>query len=753
MQRLAGWSVRLEGGVGALVLAMGVAHAAPPADVVIATPAEALAFSEGDAFVFAGQSLSVHSSFSTDRRIELERLAPVIVGADTHFALNGTVVSGAGAPRSAALEKRGLGTLTLSGENTYGSNTLLREGRLILSGASALGHRLYNLTQHAGTVLQLEAGTRVDNLLQLSAARPGDAALPGLDGYAEWRVDSGLATLGNNVNALIPVRKTGAGLLRLQGVLQGHSDLFIDAGALAVDDIAAARFLVGDGARLEGQGAFFQAHIHRGGMLAPGGRNAVATLSSWGNVVFEPGSVFHVNAYPDGRADSLKVGGTASLDGQVWVEAGEGDWATARRYSILTADGGLNGSQFGSVAANLAFLDPSLEYEPETVYLVLTRNGVGAGDLGETPGDQDAGDAIDPPEAEGRPLTPLQEAIRGMSVGQVQTLLRQSSGSWHASVRSMLLEDGRHVRHAVLAAGRDAWGEHAAGDQRLWSQAYAATGRRQSVGEVEGDQYRSRGVVLGLDAPAGVHWRPGLVLAAQHMGLDRTGGGASAKADTLHAGISAQGHWSGMRLTTALLRAWHRIDSRRQVSAGALHEWQRSSYVGRSWQAVLELAPQLRSLQAWGKRLRHGTLSLEPYLRHEWAHLNLPAQGETGGLMAHGVEASSSTLNATTLGWRMRYGWQGEGGPSWLEADLGWRRAWGSSQMHSTQHFVAAGRAGAAARSFTSQGQPLTRNALGLALEAGVAVSPKARLALRYSGLYGNGRQEHAAWADFSRAF
>lgn len=943
MKGFSSWSLGLKGGIGGLMLTWGAAQAAPPLDLTISSPAGAEAFSSPEPFVFAGQTLNVHSSFATERRIELERLAPVMVGADTRFELNGPVVSAESALWSAALEKRGPGTLALTGENSYGSNTVLREGRLSLAGGSALGDSLFNLEQHAGTVLDLQAGARVANLVQVLDTRPGDMPLPGLEGQVEWRVEAGEAALSHNINAMVPVRKTGAGLLRLQGLLQGHSDLYIDAGALAVDDMAAARLWVAEGARLEGKGAVLQAHVGSGGMLAPGGRDAVATLTAWGNVVFEPGSVFHVNVLPDGESDLLQVGGTAGLEGGVWAEAGAGEWAPEQRYTILTAQGGLNGSQFAAVETNLAFLDPTLQHEPNAVYLTLSRNDLGAGDLGDTPADKDVGDAIDPPEpgepapqsepesspepedprppvveppvetpappvppkpkpeppkpeppkqeppkpvapepepskpvlpepepprsepptpktpkpetpppvpepdpvpvlepepepapesepepenespalepvlpepappdpvqtdnpvpdqepsvAELRPLTPLQQAMQGMSVQQVRTLLRESSGSWHASVRSQLLEDGRHVRQAVLEAGRTGRCGQAAGGLQgqqkaasafvsggefcAWGQVYSANGRREAVDEVAGDRYRSRGLILGLDASwAGSHWRPGAVLAAQQMQQNRAQGTASAQVDSRHVGVTLKGELDGLRLTTALLRSWHRIDSRRRVAAGPLQALQRSSYAGRSWQAVFEIAPHLRTLQQWGGWLRrglssagseavppvasaapwrygveNGRLDMGPYLRHEWARLRLPAHTETGGLAVHGVDASSSTLNTTTLGWRLRYGWQGEGGPSWLAADLGWRRGWDDGRVSSTQRFVSDEQAGFTARPFTSQGQPLSRNALSLNLEAGLALKSQGRLALRYSGLYSGTRQEHAAWADFRWAF
>jgi len=820
--------------------------------VVIATPADAQAFHDAAPFVFAGQPLAVHHSFSTHRAMVLSRPARVIVGAGVRFDLNGEISSQA-APAAAALEKLGPGALALTGDNTYTSNTVLREGTLRVGGASALGVPLYNLEQQRGTVLQLEPDARVFNYMQLTAPRPGDVALPGLEDEAHWRVESGSATLANNVNSLVPVRKTGEGSLRIVDTVQSQSSLRVSEGALVVDGMVTGRVDIEAGARLEGGGALAGVHVHGGGMLAPGGRQAAARLTSWRDVTFEPGSLFHVNAYPDGRADELEVLGVARLDGRVWAEAAAGEWAPEHRYRILSAAGGLNGTVFDGVDAGLAFLTPALDYDANNVYLWLSRNDLGIGDVGETPDDKDVGDAIDPPgtppgdepgqggeepsvppvspehpatpetpgpespdpgspspatpepespETPGTPGTPetpdapgaidthgtpgaaaaldapgvaagaapdpLQAAVLGMGPDDARTALRQLSGSWHASVRGFVLEDSRYVREAVLAAAPDApdapddagglAGEAGSRSDsrgasqatsrgsirlhglRTWAHSYAATGGRDSRNGVPADRYGSRGVVMGFDAPAGRHWRLGGVFAGQWAALKREGGQASADIDSVHAGLAAHGAWNGMRLTAAVLHAWHRIDSRRQVSAGRLHDFLAAGYAGRSVQAFVEVAPAVRGMG--------------PFLRHAWVRLRLPGFQEAGGAAAHGVEPAAGTMNATLLGWRLRRQYEGGGWPLRLDAEFGWRQVLGGTRVESTQRFGTGPHAeGEATRSFASQGLPLTRNAVAVGLGLSAAPARHLRVSARYSGLHGGGARSHAAWADLRWAF
>src|SRR5690606_1662041 len=107
-----------------------------------------------------------------------------------------------------------------------------------------------------------------------------------------------------------------------------------------------------------GIGSFAAARIRGGGMLAPGGRLAVGTLASWGDVVFEPGSRYHVDVYPDGRSDQLHLLGRADLAGRVWGEGGSGAWMPVLRCPLLMAGAGAKGCAFDGVEATLAFLDP-----------------------------------------------------------------------------------------------------------------------------------------------------------------------------------------------------------------------------------------------------------------------------------------------------------------------------------------------------------------------------------------------------------
>src|SRR5690606_14743760 len=92
-----------------------------------------------------------------------------------------------------------------------------------------------------------------------------------------------------------------------------------------------------------------------------------------GDVGFERGSVYRVEANAAGQADRIAASGRAALNGgTVQVLAESGSYKPSTAYRILTAAGGVSG-RFDTVTSNHAFLTPSLGYAANTVTLTLTR--------------------------------------------------------------------------------------------------------------------------------------------------------------------------------------------------------------------------------------------------------------------------------------------------------------------------------------------------------------------------------------------
>ncbi len=145
-----------------------------------------------------GGTLRTTGAFATARNVNLGSDGGTLQ-TDADLTANGTV-SGVG-----ALTKTGSGTLTLTGENSYGGGTDLKQGRIDVGSNSALGTG--ELAMHEGTTL----GFAVDGLALSNPIAFTDAVDP--------IVDTGpfTATLSGAITGPGDLSKIGSGTLILSG--------------------------------------------------------------------------------------------------------------------------------------------------------------------------------------------------------------------------------------------------------------------------------------------------------------------------------------------------------------------------------------------------------------------------------------------------------------------------------------------------------------------------------------------------------
>lgn len=135
---------------------------------------------------------------------------------------------------------------------------------------------------------------------------------------------------------------------------------------------------------LGGKGAIFgNVEAFDGGRIAPGDSSA-ATLTINGDLTFgksgaqDTTAFYDVDVKSDGASDKLSVSGSANLDlngvattvNVTALDAGT-SYQTGQEYTILTADGGVEGV-FDTVASNSAFLTPTLSYDANNVFLTVS---------------------------------------------------------------------------------------------------------------------------------------------------------------------------------------------------------------------------------------------------------------------------------------------------------------------------------------------------------------------------------------------
>src|SRR5690606_38543527 len=115
-------------------------------------------------------------------------------------------------------------------------------------------------------------------------------------------------------------------------------------------------------------------------------------------------------------------------------------------YTILTADEGLSGT-FDGVSSSFAFLDPSLRYDTNSVYLTLTRNDISFASL-TTTGNQAATGAAVQSLGAGDPVYDAVVALP--DAASARQAFDALSGELHASLVDSLLEDSAPPREAAF---------------------------------------------------------------------------------------------------------------------------------------------------------------------------------------------------------------------------------------------------------------------------------------------------------------
>lgn len=738
-----------------------------------------------------GGTLRASTALRVDSEIKIG--ADSVLDAEQAVLVRGTI-SGTG-----RLTKTGVATLNLANvdNSAWTGGLQVDDGALVVGGSQALGGGWLGMA--GGTSLSLFDGVNLNNSVDLqgdvainvdgteSATLSGNVS--GNNGNALTKTGTGTLTLGGGTvgetrveagtlrvtgNALnggnIEIGSgatfetdttrvltyagqiSGSGFLR-QGrhslTLSGDSSAFtgttvINGGQLNVTGSLGGDVQVTRGGWLTGNGSLGNVFVSGGSTLSPGS-NIGATISRLdiaGVLNFDDSSTFQVDLAANGASDFVSVGGSALLgQANTVAVATDGDWAPSTRYRLLTAAGGVDGT-FSGVTSNLAFLDPTLSYDANNVYLTMARNDVSMPDVQlafpdvvVNPNQKEVAVAV---EALGEGNA-VYDAVVRLEVPQVVPAFDSLSGEVHAAHRGSLLQN-RFLHDGIdrHLDGRAISGDIAPG-VRVWLAGSGGQQRTDATANSTATRVSQDGLMAGAGWQVGEALEVGVAAGQQRLETRLRSGNGQAETDSTEYGVYAAYQWEGLRLRGGVTRADYRTDSTRTAQVG--------STLSETLTAREDATGTTAFVRA-GWTFQASRLQLTPEI--ELAQVNLDSDGsqERGGDSALVIGSADSDYRTGVAA--LKADWDISGGQrdrAVLTARVGWQYADGDRLPVADARFVAG------TRDFSIAGTPLARST-ALA-QLGVAISPSAnsRVSLQVQGRRGGDQRELGAQLDWSVGF
>lgn len=582
------------------------------------------------------------------------------------------------------------------------------------------------------------AGDSVGLVAGDAIIRVGDGSAAGA-GYT--------ATISNELTGAGKLVKTDLGTLVLEGENTYSGGTEVRQGTLQVDG-SVGDVVVAAAGRLGGNGTVGTAVVS--GTITGGKSMGVLTVD--GDLTMQAGSTLEVKVNAAGNSDRIDVTGVAYLNGgRVAALASGGNYADQTSYTILSAEGGIDGT-FADVTSNLAFLDAALNYSENDVQLMLSRNGMTFENVGNTRNQIATGGSVEGLGAGNA----LYDRVLTLSAADARFAFDQLSGEAHASAKGVLLNDSRFVRDAADARIRSAFGGVAAAalpvttyaekgtelapadtDRfAMWTQAFGSWGSARGDGNAASLDSSTGGLLIGGDAAFGEAWRAGLLAGYSQNSFDVNDRFSSGKSDNYHLGLYGGGQWGAFGLRGGAAYSWNRIDIDRNVSFPGFEDRLTAKYDAGTAQVFGEA----------GYRIDAATASFEPFANLAYVSLHTDGFKEHGGAAALKATSTTSDATFTTLGIRAQAGFELGGVAASARGTLGWRHASGDVKPLASVAF-------AAGQAFTVAGTPIARDAA--VIEAGLdfAVSPQATLGLSYAGQLAKRASDNGFKVDLSVKF
>jgi outer membrane autotransporter protein len=517
---------------------------------------------------------------------------------------------------------------------------------------------------------------------------------------------------------------------------------------------------------LSGVGGFGSLDLLPGSTIALG--NSIGAIQVAGDLAAAAGAAYQAKVAGN-SADQIQVGGTATLSGGAVAASVVGASAElGHAYPILVANGGVNGA-FANVSVDgLPFIQPSLSYDADDVFLTLARNGVSYASLATTPNQFAVAYAV----GTGPAGSGLDLALDVQSAAGAQRAFGALSGEVYASAETAMLNDSLYLREALLARMRQASfagvdGPTAAlasggptttayaddlgsspaasaltdtGGGRLtispgaapaavpatysWIQAIDSWGRFGGDGDAATASRSLGGFFAGVDRRFDSNWLAGIAGGYTDSSVSVSDRGSAADIGAAHlAGYVAAsfGPWS---LRSAASASFSAVNATRSLTFPGFAETASTRYDAATVQVFSEAS--------YGMTL--GKIAAEPFGGLAFAHLNVGGFAENGGGVA-ALSGSSNDLDIgyATLGGRAAIDYLLANGMALTpRVSVAWQHAFGSLTPTETLTFQSTG------ETFAIAGLPIARDTALFEGGLDLRLGPRAEVGLSYSGQYGD---------------
>ena len=473
--------------------------------------------------------------------------------------------------------------------------------------------------------------------------------------------------LTNGTRASRNLVKYGYGTLTIDGTATYSGQTNVVGGRLNVNGniTRSSDIVVGPGGILGGIG--FVPSTLVAGTLAPG--NSIGTITVNGNLTFTPGSIYQVEVAGT-MADLTNVTGTATLAGTTQALFAPG--VLSRRYTILSANGGLTGSFQNLTSVGLpGFLSPSLGYSATDVTLNLQSTMTATSGLS---GNQiSVARALDTAFNAGPGLGAM-PGLFGLTNGQLPAALELLSGDNASVGQSMAMAAGgqftaqlanrattrRAEEQSAWLAGCAAPGATAcdgADGPRNWSAWGAAFGGAQwlNADPVTGSnaaQQTIGGGAFGGDYRVGPQTLLGIAVGMSGSNYWVGATGANGRATGVHVGLYGQHDWQSVYVNAAL--AYSRFDGSaiRPITGIGTTETAKSYAISSQLAGRIEVGRPFEVA-----RFEGGALGLTPFAAVQPSVLWTPGIAESSvtatgqpGVFALNYQAQSTGSLPTFLG-------------------------------------------------------------------------------------------------------